>query len=143
MFLNFVTGFTQVCYHIAVVIFISFIMPLTSYSFYSSCVSFNYFSMLYMALLGFIGPPKPSEPPWYQSSRSPLNLSGRTFSYFGPPYQYLCKTLNTCIALKQFNLLPPNTMFWSNFIYYSLTHQFEAITQGWIKTCVKWFWDNS
>ena len=33
-------------------------------------------------------------------------------------------------------------MLWSNFIYYPLTHQFEAITLGWIKTCVKWFWDN-
>ena len=49
---------------------------------------------------------------------------------------------NTCIALKQFNLLPPNTLFWSNFIYYPLTHWFEAITLGWMKTYVKWFWDN-
>ena len=24
--------------------------------------------------------------------RSLLNLSGRTFSYFGPPYQYICRT---------------------------------------------------
>ena len=23
----------------------------------------------------------------------PFNLSGRTFSYFGPPYQYTCRTL--------------------------------------------------
>ena len=45
----------------------------------------------------------------------------------GPP--------NTCVALKQFNLLPPNTLLWSNLIYYALTHQFEAVTLGWIKTC--------
>ena len=64
-----------------------------------------------------------------------------------PPFIYLVKLLaisdphinicvgplNTCVALKQFNLLPPNTLFWSNFIYYPLTHQFEAITLGWIK----------
>ena len=74
-------------------------------------------------------------PPWYQSSRSPLNLSVRTFSYFGPTCQYMCRTPYTCVALKQFNLLPPNILFSSNFIYYPLTHQFEAITLGWIKTC--------
>ena len=33
-------------------------------------------------------------------------------------------------------------MFWSNFIYYPLTHQLEAITLVWIKKCVKWFWYN-
>ena len=99
---------------------------------------------LNMASLGFIGPPlKFLVPPWYQSSRYLLNLSSRTFSYFGPLYQYLCNTPDTGIALKQFDLLPSNTLFWSNFIYYPLTHQFEAITLGWIKTCVKWFWDNS
>ena len=45
-------------------------------------------------------------------------------------------------------------MLWSDLIYYSLTHyfeaisfitplthQFEAIKLVWIKTCVKWFWD--
>ena len=54
--------------------------------------------------------------------------------YVGPP--------NTSIDLKQFNLLPPNTLFWSNFVYYPLTHWFEAIRLGLIKTCLKWFWDN-
>ena len=82
---------------------------------------------------------------------SPLDIKAP-----GPPKIYLVGPLaildphinicvgppNTCVALKQFNLLPPNTLFWSNFIYYPLTHQFEAITLGWIKTCVKWFWDN-
>ena len=33
---------------------------------------------------------------------------------------------NTRVALKQFNLAPPNTLF--TLIYYPLTHQFEAIT---------------
>ena len=47
----------------------------------------------------------------------------------GPP--------NTCIALKEFNLLAPNTLFSSNFIYYPLTNWFEATTLGWIKACVK------
>ena len=64
-----------------------------------------------MASLGFIGPPKILGPPLIPKLQVPLNLSGRTFSYFGPPYQYLCKTPNTCIALKQFNLLPLNTLF--------------------------------
>ena len=49
---------------------------------------------------------------------------------------------NACVALKQFNLLAPNTLFWSNFIYYPQTRRFEAITLGWIKTCAKWIWDN-
>ena len=52
------------------------------------------------------------------------------------------RTLTHALLLKQFNLLSPNTLLWSHFIYYPLTHQFEAITLGWIKTCVKWFWDN-
>ena len=95
-----------------------------------------------MASLGFIAPPK---------LRSPLNTKapGPPLIYqVGPlpisdPHINICEgPPNTCIALKQLNLLPPNTLFWSNFIYYYLTHQFEAITLGWIKTCVKWFWDN-
>ena len=91
-----------------------------------------------MASLGFIAPPLDTKAP-------------------GPPLIYLVGLLaisdshinicirspNTCVAFKQFNLLLHNTLFWSNFIYYPLTHQFEAITLGRIKTCVKWFWDNS
>ena len=68
--------------------------------------------------------------------RPPLNL--------GPPLIYLVGPL--AILDRHINICgrPPNTSFlWSNFIYYPLTHQFEAITLGWIKTCVKWFWDNS
>ena len=96
-----------------------------------------------MASLGFIDPPP--------KFRSPLDIKapGPTLIYLvgllaisdlhinicvGPP--------NTCVALKQFNLLLPNTLFWSNIIYYLLTHRFEAITLGWTKTCVKWFWNN-
>ena len=36
----------------------------------------------------------------------------------------------------------PNTLLWSNFIYYTQTHQFEAIALSCIKTCVIWFWEN-
>ena len=49
---------------------------------------------------------------------------------------------NFCVALKLFNSLSPKTLFWSSFIYYPLTHRLEVITLGWIKKCVKWFWDN-
>ena len=104
---------------------------------------FGLFEMKH-GMIGVHSPPTPQIyiPPWYQSSRSPsiylvglLAISDTHINiYVGPP--------NTCIALKQFNLLFPNTLFWSNFIYYPLTHRFEAITLGWIKTCVKWFWDN-
>ena len=60
------------------------------------------------------------------------------------PHMNICaRPPNTCVASKQFNLLRLNTLFWSNFIYYRLTHQFEVITLVWIKTCVKWFCDNS
>ena len=45
-----------------------------------------------MASLGFIGPPKILGPPLIPKLQVPLNLSGRTFSYFGPPYQYFWKT---------------------------------------------------
>ena len=38
-----------------------------------------------------------------------IYLVGR--SYFGPPYQYMCRNPSTSIALKQFNFLPPNTLF--------------------------------
>ena len=95
-----------------------------------------------MASLGFIDPPlKSCVPPWYE--RSPLiylvgilAIFQTTISniFVGPP--------NTCTALKQFNLLSPNTLFWSNFIYYPLTNWFEAIRLGWIKTCARWLWDN-
>ena len=76
------------------------------------------------------------------SNRSPLYTKAP-----GPPLIYLIETLaisdahinvcvgspNTFFALKQFNLLPPNTLFWNNFIYYPLKHQFEAITLGSVK----------
>ena len=43
------------------------------------------------------------------------------------PHINICvRSPNTCVALKQFNLLPPSTLFRSNFIYYPLTHHFEA-----------------
>ena len=96
---------------------------------------------------GIIGVRSP--PPY--NFRSPLDtkVPGLSWIYLVgllailDPYINICVgPPNTCIALKQFYLLPPNTLYWSNFIYYHLTHQFEAITLGSIKTCVKWFWDN-
>ena len=36
--------------------------------------------------------PKILGSPLIEKLQDPLNLSGRTFSYFGPPYQYLCRT---------------------------------------------------
>ena len=97
-----------------------------------------------MVSLGFIASPQ-------KKFRSPIDTKAP-----GPPLIYLVGPLaisdphnnicvgppKSCVALKQFNLLPPNTLLWGNFIYYPLTHQFEAITLGWIKACVKWFWDN-
>ena len=102
------------------------------------CFSFSSF----MASLGFIRPPLNLAPPLIRKLQIPLDLYGRTFSYFGPHINICVGSSNTCVALKQFNLLPPNTLFWSNFVYHPLTNWFEAITLGWIKTCVKWFWDN-
>ena len=95
-----------------------------------------------MASLGCIGPPK---------FRFPLDIKAPGpaliflvgISPISDPHINICVgPHNTCVALKQFNLLPTNTLFWSNFIYYPQTHRFEAVTLGWIKTCVKWFWDN-
>ena len=70
-----------------------------------------------MASLGFIGPPK--------ILGLPLNWVRLDTKAPGPPLIYLVGPLaisdphinicvghpNTCIALKQFNLLPPNTLF--------------------------------
>ena len=89
----------------------------------------------FMASLGFIAPPP-------RNFRSPLDTKAPR-----PLLIYLVGLLaisdshinicigppNTCVALKHFNLLPPNTLFWSNFIYYPLTCRFEAITLGRIK----------
>ena len=85
-------------------------------------------------IIGVHSPPKILGPP--------LIYLGGPLAILDPHINLCVGPLNTCIALKQFNLLSPNTLLWSNFIYYPLTHQFEAITLGWIKTCVKWFWDN-
>ena len=69
-----------------------------------------------MASLGFIGPPKILGPP--PKFRPPLDIKAS-----GPPLIYLVGLFaisdphinicvgppNTCVALKQFHLLPPNT----------------------------------
>ena len=96
-----------------------------------------------MASLGFIATPPPQSnfrsplnlgpPPWYQNSRPPLNYLVGLLAISDPHINICVKPSNPCIALKWFNLLPPNTLFWSNFIYYHQIHQFEVITLGWIK----------
>ena len=98
----------------------------------------QYVILFYYGIIGVHRPPFDTEAPGTPLIYlvGPLAISDSHINICGRP-------LNTSIALKQFHLLPPNTLFWSNFIYYHLTHQFEAITVGWIKTCVKWFWDNS
>ena len=98
--------------------------------------------MLHTASLGFIGPPKIRSPLDTKAPGSPSIYLVGPLAISDPHINICVRPPNNCIALKQFHLLLPNTLFWSNFIYYPLTHQFEAITLGWIKTCVKWFWDN-
>ena len=70
-------------------------------------------------------------PPWYQSSWSPLIYLVGLLAISDPHINICVGPPNTCIALKQFHLLLPNTLFWSNFIYYP--QRFEAKTLGWIK----------
>ena len=64
-----------------------------------------------MASLGFIAPPpKILGPPLYQSSRSHLIYLVRPLAISDPHINICVGPPNTCIAaLKQFNLLPPNT----------------------------------
>ena len=102
-----------------------------------------------MASLWFMPPPKILAPPLNLGLPLDTKAPGPPIIYLvallaiSDPHINICVgTPNTCIALKQFNLLPPNTLFWSNFTYYPLTHWFEAISLGWIRTCAKWFWDN-
>ena len=63
-----------------------------------------------MASLGFIAPPKFRFPLDTKAPGTPY-LSGMTFSYFGPHINICVGPPNTCVALKQFNLLLPNTLF--------------------------------
>ena len=72
----------------------------------------------YYGIIGVHRPPKILSPP--PKFRSPLDTKAP-----GPPLIYLVGLLaisdphinicvgppNTCVALKQFNLLPPNTLF--------------------------------
>ena len=76
--------YTKVCQNMGYILYTFCIHQL-----YTSCTVFVY-KMYTMASLGFIEPPLNLGPPWYQSSRSHLNLSGSI--YFRPPYQYLCRT---------------------------------------------------
>ena len=72
-------------------------------------------SMLHMASLEFIAPPPPQKK---KNIRSPVDTKGLPLIYLvGPlaisePHINICvRTLNTCVALKQYNSLPPNTWF--------------------------------
>ena len=69
-----------------------------------------------MASLGFIGPPKILGPPLNLGPTLDAKAPGPRLIYLvGPlaisdPHIYICVgPPNTCVALKQFNLLPPNT----------------------------------
>ena len=73
-------------------------------------------------------PPLNLGPPLIPSSRSPLIYLVGPLAISDPHINICVRPPNTCVALKQFNLLPPNTLLWSNFTYYPLTHQFVAIT---------------
>ena len=75
-------------------------------------------------------------PPLIPKLQVPLNL--RPLAILDPHINICVRPRNTCVALKEFNLLPPNTSFWRNFIYYFLTHRFEAIALGWINIGVHW-----
>ena len=74
-----------------------------------------------MASLGFIGPPKNfRSPPKFRSSLDTKAPGPPLIYLVGPlaildPHINICVgPSNTCVALKQFNLLPPNISVWSN-----------------------------
>ena len=87
-------------------------------------------SMLHMASLGFIDPPKIRSPRETKGPGSPLIYLVGPLAIYDPHINICVRPPNTYIALKQFHLLLPNTLFRSNFIYCPLTHWFEAITLG-------------
>ena len=69
-----------------------------------------------MVSLGFIGPPKILGPPLNLGPTLDAKAPGPPLIYLvGPlaisdPHFNICvRPPNTCVALKQFNLLPPNT----------------------------------
>ena len=48
--------------------------------------------IIHHCIIGVHRSPLSSGPPLIPKLQVPLNLSGRTYSYFGPPYPYLCRT---------------------------------------------------
>ena len=77
---------------------------------------------------GIIGVHRPPPPPKFRSPLDTKALGPHLIYLVGPlaildSHINICVgPINTCIALKQFHLLPPNTLLWSNFIYFPLTH---------------------
>ena len=69
----------------------------------------------YMASLGFIGPPKILGPPLIPKLQVPplIYLVG-PLVILDPHINICAGPPNTCVALKQFNLLPPNTSVRNN-----------------------------
>ena len=65
-----------------------------------------------MASLGFIGPPLNLGTPLDTKAPGPplIYLVG-PLAISDPHINIFVKPRNTCVALKQFNLLPPNTLF--------------------------------
>ena len=64
-----------------------------------------------MASLGFIGPPKFRFPLDTNAPGPPLIYLVGLFAISDPHINICVGPLNICVALKQFNLLPPNTLF--------------------------------
>ena len=79
-------------------------------------------------IIGVHRPPPPPPPPKFRSPLDTKALGPHLIYLVGPlaildSHINICVgPINTCIALKQFHLLPPNTLLWSNFIYFPLTH---------------------
>ena len=60
---------------------------------YQKWQSFDGWILRYHGIIGVHSPPLNLGPPLITKLQVPLNLSGRTFSYFRPLYQYLYRTL--------------------------------------------------
>ena len=64
-----------------------------------------------MASLGFIGPPKFRSPLDTKAPGPPLIYLVGPLAILDPHINICVRPPDICIALKQFNLLPPSTLF--------------------------------